>query len=150
MVSVTTFKDNEEAWRSPTTRCTASAPASGAAMPIAVTNRPRHPGRARLDQLLPRLSGARSIRRLQGVRFGRETHKMMLDHYRQTKSPWSAIVRKDSASSEPYAGGGTGWKRRASARVAAFLWDSRCNSCGLVLRGRRRSKLHQRTNLRRP
>ena len=37
VVSVTTFKDDDEALRSPTTRSTASAPASGAATPTAAT-----------------------------------------------------------------------------------------------------------------
>ena len=45
---------------------------------------------------------------------GRETHKMMLDHYQQTKNMLSATAQRSSASSErPRAQGGV-----ASARVA--------------------------------
>ena len=47
---------------------------------------PRHPGRPGVDELLPRLPGARGVRRLQESGIGRENHKMMLDHYQQTKN----------------------------------------------------------------
>ena len=68
VVSVTTFKDNDEALsiandtlyglgrRDLEPRCKYLLPL-----------RPRHPGRARLDQLLSCLSGARGVRRLQAV-----------------------------------------------------------------------------------
>ena len=51
-----------------------------------LSRRARDPGRARVDQLLPRVSGACGVRRLQASGFGRETHKMILDHYQQTKN----------------------------------------------------------------
>jgi hypothetical protein len=39
-----------------------------------------------VDELLPRLTGARGIRRLQAVRGPPRNHKMMLDRYQQTKN----------------------------------------------------------------
>ena len=41
---------------------------------------------SRVDQLLPRLSCARGLWRIQEVGIGREPIKMMLDHYQQTKN----------------------------------------------------------------
>ena len=49
--------------------------------------RARHPGGPGVGEQLPRLPGARGVRRLQAVAAsGRENHKMMLDHYQQTKN----------------------------------------------------------------
>jgi hypothetical protein len=45
-----------------------------------------NPGWARLDELLSPLPGARGVRWLQAAGIGRENHKMMLDHYQQTKN----------------------------------------------------------------
>jgi aldehyde dehydrogenase len=45
----------------------------------------RDPGRARVDELLPPLPCGRRVRRLQVLGVGRENHRMMLDHYTQTK-----------------------------------------------------------------
>ncbi|SQA98824.1 Aldehyde dehydrogenase B [Cedecea neteri] len=42
-------------------------------------------GRARVDQLLPRLPGTRCVWGYKQSGIGRETHKMMLEHYQQTK-----------------------------------------------------------------
>jgi hypothetical protein len=57
-----------------------------AAIPGSTRWRPRDPGRSRLDKLLPRLPGTRGVRRLQAVRHRAREHKMMLDHYQQTKN----------------------------------------------------------------
>ncbi|XMR42457.1 aldehyde dehydrogenase family protein [Escherichia coli] len=46
----------------------------------------RHPGRPGLVGLLPRLPGPRGVWRSQKSGIGRETHKMMLDHYQNTKN----------------------------------------------------------------
>jgi aldehyde dehydrogenase len=40
----------------------------------------------RVDQLLPRLPGARCLRGYKESGIGRETHKVMLNHYQQTKN----------------------------------------------------------------
>jgi hypothetical protein len=48
--------------------------------------RPRGRGWARVDQLLLRLSGRRGIGGYKQSGIGRENHKMMLDHYQQTKN----------------------------------------------------------------
>ena len=55
-------------------------------MQHAPTGGPRHPGRPGLDQLLPRLPGAAAFGGYKGSGIGRENHKMMLDHYQQTKN----------------------------------------------------------------
>ena len=54
--------------RSPTTRCTGWAPACGPGTCNTAYRMGRgHPGRPGVDQLLPRLPGARGVRRLQAV-----------------------------------------------------------------------------------
>ena len=69
VVSVTKFKDDDEAL------AIANDTLYGLGAGVwtrdgnaRLSLRPRHPGRPRLDQLLPRLSGARGVRRLQAVR----------------------------------------------------------------------------------
>ena len=69
VVSVTTFKDDDEALRhrqrhALRPRRRRLEPRRQPLLPL----RPRHPGRPRLDQLLPRLSGPCGLRRLQAVR----------------------------------------------------------------------------------
>jgi hypothetical protein len=39
-----------------------------------------------VDDLLPPVPGWRRVRRVQDLRRWRETHKMMLEHYSQTKN----------------------------------------------------------------
>ncbi len=41
-----------------------------------------------VDQLLSRLPGTCGVWWLQTIGIGRETHKMMLEHYQQTKCRW--------------------------------------------------------------
>ena len=89
VLAVTTFKDDEaEAWRLPTTPCTAWAPVCGAATATSPTAwaAPSRPGAC--DQLLPRLLSAHAA--FGGYKGNRalaaKTHKMMLDHYQQTKN----------------------------------------------------------------
>ncbi len=48
--------------------------------------RPGHRGRAGVDQLLPRLPRGGAFGGYKGSGVGRENHKMMLDHYQQTKN----------------------------------------------------------------
>jgi aldehyde dehydrogenase len=73
--------------RSPTTRSTASAPACGAAMRTACYRFGRgiQAGRVWTNcyHAYPRTCG---LRRLQAVRHRPRNHKMMLDHYQQTKN----------------------------------------------------------------
>jgi aldehyde dehydrogenase len=88
VVSVTTFKDDEEAlWRSPMTRSMASAPASGAAMrqPRYRFGREIQAGRVWTNcyHAYPAHAAFGGYKQ-SGI--GRETHKMMLDHYQQTKN----------------------------------------------------------------
>ena len=45
-----------------------------------------HQGRPRVDQLLPRLPAHATFGGYKESGIGRETHKMMLDHYQQTKN----------------------------------------------------------------
>ena len=99
---VTTFKDEAEALRSPTTRCTASAPASGPA-----TARARSAWAAAIKagrvwtncyHLYP-AHAAFGGYKTSGV--GRENHKMMLDHYSQTKNLLVSYDPKRSGSSRP-------------------------------------------------
>ena len=54
--------------------------------PSRLPHGPRHPGRPGPDQLLPPVSGACGVRRLQESGIGRENHRMMLDHYQQTEN----------------------------------------------------------------
>ncbi len=52
-----------------------------------LSDRPGPPGRTGMDQLLPRYPGpCRRSAALQGVRLRRENHRMMLDHYQETKN----------------------------------------------------------------
>ena len=69
VVSVTTFKDDDEALSiaNDTLYGLGAGIWTRDAQPR-LPLRPRHPGRPRLDQLLPRLSGACGVRRLQAVR----------------------------------------------------------------------------------
>jgi aldehyde dehydrogenase len=87
VVSVTKFKDfDRRARTSPTTRSTASAPACGRATGHRATHGPRHQGRPRLDQLLPPYPAHAAFGGYKQSGIGRENHKMMLDHYQQTKN----------------------------------------------------------------
>jgi aldehyde dehydrogenase len=72
--------------RSPTTPSTASAPACGAATGVGLPRRARDPGRPGVDQLLPRLPAHAAFGGYKQSGIGRENHKMMLDHYQQTKN----------------------------------------------------------------
>ena len=72
--------------RSPTTRSTVSAPASGAATRIALPLRPRHPGRPRWTNCYHAYPAHAAFGGYKQSGIGRETHKMMLDHYQQTKN----------------------------------------------------------------
>jgi hypothetical protein len=86
VLSVTTFKDGRGGARIANDTPTALARACGPATATPPTARPRDPGRAGLDQLLSRLSRPCGVRRLQASGIGRENHRMMLDHYQQTKN----------------------------------------------------------------
>ncbi len=69
VVSVTTFKDDAEALAiANDTLYGLGAGVWSRDINAGLPLRPRHPGRAGLDQLLPRLSGACGLRRLQAVR----------------------------------------------------------------------------------
>lgn len=52
--------------------------------PIAV--RTRNPGRSHVDQRLSHVSRTCRIGWLQALGFGRDMHKMILDHYQHTKN----------------------------------------------------------------
>jgi aldehyde dehydrogenase len=68
VVSVTTFKDDEEALSIANDTLYGLGAGVWTRDATALPLRPRDPGRPRLDELLPRLPGARGVRRLQAVR----------------------------------------------------------------------------------
>jgi aldehyde dehydrogenase len=86
VLSVTRSTTRPRPCRSPTTPSTGSAPACGPATAMAYRDGPRHPGRPGVDQLLPRLPAHAAFGGYKGSGIGRENHKMMLDHYQQTKN----------------------------------------------------------------
>ena len=68
LLSVTTFEDDEEALAiANDTLYGLGAGVWTRRSHTRLSLRPRHPSRTRLDQLLPRLSGARGVRRLQAI-----------------------------------------------------------------------------------
>ena len=85
MLAVTTFKTMEEALEIANDTPYGTGQASGAATAIWRIKWAGDPGRTRMDQLLSRLPGARGLWGYKQSGIGRETHKMMLEHYQQTK-----------------------------------------------------------------
>ena len=86
VVGVTTFRTKPRPWPSPTTPSTASAPASGPATstaPTAWAAGSRPVAWTNCYHLYPAHAAFGGYKK-SGV--GRETHKMMLDHYQQTKN----------------------------------------------------------------
>jgi len=87
VVSVTVFDTPEQRWRSPTTHCTGWDPASGRA-----TSTPRtgSAGASKAGRVWTNCYHAYPAHAAFGgykkSGIGRETHKMMLDHYQQTKN----------------------------------------------------------------
>ena len=61
--------------------------------------RPRDPGRPGLDELLPPYPAHAAFGGYKQSGIGRENHKMMLDHYQQTRTCWSATRRRRWGSS---------------------------------------------------
>ncbi len=86
VVSVTTFDTPEQRSTSRTTRCTVGRRHLDPGPEYRIPVRQWHQGRTRVDQLLSRVSGARRFGGYKKSGIGRETHKMMLDHYQQTKN----------------------------------------------------------------
>ena len=71
--------------RSRTTRCTGSAPASGLATSPARSVWPRDPGRARVEHCYHQYPAHAAFGGYKASGVCRENHRMMLDHYTQTK-----------------------------------------------------------------
>ena len=87
VLSVTTFKDEDEALAiANDTLYGLGAGVLDARRESRLPLRARYPGRPRVDQLLPPVSGPCGLRRYKQSGIGRETHRMMLDHYQQTKN----------------------------------------------------------------
>ena len=86
MVSVTSFTDYDDAIRIANDTLYGLGPGCEPRREHRLPGGPRHQGRAGVDQLLSHVSAHAAFGGYKQSGIGRENHKMMLDHYQQTKN----------------------------------------------------------------